>query len=231
LQKRDEYAQKRIEKESQTTARIALVNEAALQEELGALDLQYAKGLIKEEDYQKKREDIVTKHAVEQAQASLDAAKAILEDPNLSPESRLKLEEEIAQKEIDLANAVRDAEITAAQQSADAQKRKIENIAGAIEQASQMLGALSDFASTLYEGQIQKLDEQQESPRRPEKKNWRELNTWQRLVLSLKKKRKHAREQPRTRLPRRMKKSHARRPLCRPSKRNWRKQRILLQPL
>ena len=162
LQKRDEYAQKRIEKESQTAARIALVNEAALQDELGALDLQYAKGLIKEEDYQKKREDIVTKHAVEQAQASLDAAKAILEDPNLSPESRLKLEEEIAQKEIDLANAVRDAEITAAQQSADAQKRKIENISGAIEQASQMLGALSDFASTLYEGQIQKLDEQQE---------------------------------------------------------------------
>lgn len=162
LQKRDEYAQKRIEKESQTAARIALVNEAALQDELGALDLQYAKGLIKEEDYQKKREDIVTKHAVEQAQASLDAAKAILEDPNLSPESRLKLEEEIAQKEIDLANAVRDAEITAAQQSSDAQRRKIENIAGAIEQASQMLGALSDFASTLYEGQIQKLDEQQE---------------------------------------------------------------------
>lgn len=162
LQKRDEYAQKRIEKESQTAARIALVNEAALQDELGALDLQYAKGLIKEEDYQKKREDIVTKHAVEQAQASLDAAKAILEDPNLSPESRLKLEEEIAQKEIDLANAVRDAEITAAQQSADAQRRKIENIAGAIEQASQMLSALSDFASTLYEGQIQKIEEQQE---------------------------------------------------------------------
>lgn len=162
LQMMDEYAQKRIEKESRTAARIALVNEAALQEELGALDLQYAKGLIKEEDYQKKREDIVTKHAVEQAQASLSAAKAIMEDPNLSPESRLKLEEEIAQKEIDLANAVRDAEITAAQQSTDAQKRKIENIAGAIEQASQMLGALSDFASTLYEGQIQKLDEQQE---------------------------------------------------------------------
>lgn len=162
IQKRDEYAQKRIEMESRTAARIALVNEAALQEELASLDLQYAKGLIKEEDYQKKREDIVTKYAVEQAKTSLAASKAILEDPNLSPESRLKLEEEIAQKEIDLANAVRDAEITAAQQSADAQKRKIENIAGAIEQASQMLGALSDFASTLYEGQIQKLDEQQE---------------------------------------------------------------------
>jgi hypothetical protein len=59
LQKKDEYAQKRIEKESKTAAKIALVNEAALQEELGALDLQYAKGLIKEEDYQKKKEDIV----------------------------------------------------------------------------------------------------------------------------------------------------------------------------
>lgn len=163
IQKRDEYAQKRIEKESKTAAKIALVNEAALQEELGALDLQYAKGLIKEEDYQKQREDIVTKYAVEQAKISLAAAKALLEDPNLSPESRLKLEEEIAQKEIDLANAVRDAEIAAAQQSADAQKKKIDNIAEAITQASQMLSALSDFASTLYEGQIQKLEEQQEA--------------------------------------------------------------------
>lgn len=163
IQKRDEYAQKRIEMESRTAAKIALVNEAALQEELGSLDLQYAKGLIKEEDYQKQREDIVTKYAVEQAKASLAASKAILEDPNLSPESRLKLEEEIAQKEIDLANAVRDAEIAAAQQSANAQKKKIDNIAEAITQASQMLSALSDFASTLYEGQIQKLEEQQEA--------------------------------------------------------------------
>lgn len=162
LQKRDEYAQKRIEKESRTAARIALVNEAALQDELGALDLQYAKGLIKEEDYQNKREDIVTKYAVEQAKASLDATKAILEDPNLSPESKLKLEEEIAQKEIDLANAVRDAEISAAQQSANAQRKKIENIAEAIDQASQLLGALSNFVSTIYEGQIQKIEEQQE---------------------------------------------------------------------
>ena len=163
IQKKDEYAQKRIEKESKTAAKIALVNEAALQEELGALDLQYAKGLIKEEDYQKQREDIVTKYAVEQAKISLAASKALLEDPNLSPESRLKLEEEIAQKEIDLANAVRDAEIAAAQQSADAQKKKIDNIAEAINQASQMLSALSNFASTLYEGQIQKLEEQQEA--------------------------------------------------------------------
>ena len=162
LQKKDEYAQKRIEKESKTAAKIALINEAALQEELGALDLQYAKGLIKEEDYQKKKEDIVTKYAVEQAKASLAATKAILEDPNLSPESRLKLEEEIAQKEIDLANAVRDAEISAAQQSTEAQRKKIESIADAIDQASQLMGALSNFVSTIYEGQVQKIEEEQE---------------------------------------------------------------------
>lgn len=162
IQKKDEYAQKRIEKESKTAAKIALVNEAALQEELGALDLQYAKGLIKEEDYQKKKEDIVTKYAVEQAKASLAATKAMLEDPSLSPESRLKLEEEIAQKEIDLANAVRDAEISAAQQSADAQRKKIESIADAIDQASQLMGALSNFVSTIYEGQVQKIEEEQE---------------------------------------------------------------------
>lgn len=162
LQKRDEYAQKRIEKESRTAARIALVNEAALQEELGNLDLQYAQGLIKEEDYQRQRENIVTKYAVEQAQASLDAAKAVLQDPNLSPESKLKLEEDIAKKEIELANAVRDAQISAAQQSSEAQKKKIENVAQAIQQASQLLGALSNFASQIYDNQIQKLEEQQE---------------------------------------------------------------------
>ena len=179
IQKRDEYAQKRIEKESKAAAKIALVNEAAFQEELGALDLQYAKGLIKEEDYQKQRENIVTKYAVEQAKASLAASKALLDDPNLSPESRLKLEEEIAQKEIELANSVRDAEIAAAQQSADAQKKKIDDIAEAINQASQMLNALSNFASTLYEGQIQKLDEQQEAS---EKASEKELERIEKLA-------------------------------------------------
>lgn len=163
LQKKDEYAQKRIEKESRVAAKLALVNEAALQEELSSLDLQYAKGLLAEEDYQKQKEDIVTKYAVEQAKASLSATKAILEDPNLSPESRLKLEEDIAKKEIELAKAVSDAEITAAQRSTDEQKKRIETIANAIDQASQLMGALSDFASTLYETQIQKLEEQQEA--------------------------------------------------------------------
>lgn len=166
LQKRDEYAQKRIEKESKTAAKIALVNEAALEEELDALELQYAKGLIKEEDYQKKKEDIATKYAVEQAKISLDAAKAILEDPNLSPESRLELEKEIAEKEIELANAVRDAEIRAAQQSAAAQRKKIESITEAIDQASQVFGALSSFVSTIYEGQIQKIEEEQKESER-----------------------------------------------------------------
>lgn len=163
LQKRDEYAQKRIEKDSKTAAKLALINEASLQEELGELDLQYAKGLIKEEDYQKNRSDIVTKYAVKQAQASLDATKALLNDPNLSPESKLKIEQDIAKKEIELANAVRDAQINAAEQSSNAQKKKIENVAQAIEQASQMLSALSEFASTIYEGQLQKLEEQQEA--------------------------------------------------------------------
>ena len=179
IQKLDEYAQKRIEKASRTAAKMALVNEAALQEELGALDLQYAKGLIKEEDYQKQRENIVTKYAVEQAKASLEASKAILEDPDLSPESKLKLEEEIAQKEIDLANAVRDAEINAANQSSEAQKKKIESIAGAIEQTSQMLSALSDFASALYDRQIQKLEEQEEES---EKTGEAELERIERLA-------------------------------------------------
>ena len=163
LQMKDEYAQKRIEKESMTAAKIALINEATLQEELGNLDLQYAQGLLKEEDYQKQRENIVSKYAIQQAQASLDAARAILNDPNLSPESRLKQEQEIAQKEIELANAVRDAEINAAQQSTDAQKKKIENIANAIEQASQLFSALSNFVSTIYDGQIQKIEEEQEA--------------------------------------------------------------------
>ena len=181
LQKRDEYAQKRIEKESRDAAKIALINEATLQEELGSLDLQYAQGLIKEEDYQRQRENIVTKYAVEQAQASLDAAKAVLQDPNLSPESKLKLEEDIAKKEIELANAVRDAQISAAQQSSEAQKKKIENVAQAIQQASQLLGALSNFASQIYDNQIQKLEEQQELSEREGEK---ELERIQRLADS-----------------------------------------------
>lgn len=181
LQKRDEYAQKRIEKESRAAAKIALINEATLQEELGSLDLQYAQGLIKEEDYQRQRENIVTKYAVEQAQASLDAAKAVLQDPNLSPESRLKLEEEIAQKEIDLANAVRDAQISAAQQSSVAQKKKIEEVAEAIQQASDLLNALSGFASQIYENQIQDLEEEQ---KKNEKAGEKELERIQRLADS-----------------------------------------------
>lgn len=163
VQKRDEYAQKRIEKESRTAAKIALINESQFQEEIHDLDMLHAQGLIKEEDYQRKKEEIVSKYAVEQARISLDATRALLDDPDLSPESRLRLEEEIAAKEIELANAVRDAEISAAQQSADAQRKKIDNVVQAVEMASEALGALSDFVSAIYDGQIQKIEEQEEA--------------------------------------------------------------------
>ena len=109
LQKKDEYAQKRIEIESRNAAKIAMVNEVEFQEEIHNLDMLHAQGLIKEEDYQRQKEEIVSKYAIAQAQASLDATRAMLNDPNLSPESRLELETQIAEKEIELANAVRDA--------------------------------------------------------------------------------------------------------------------------
>lgn len=105
-------------------------------------------------------------HAIETAQASVKAIEAALQMEGLSVAERERLAVELAKAKADLANASADAEIAAAQSVVDADNKATEKrIANAemwMQKAAEAMNAINGLASTIYDGKIQRLEDEQE---------------------------------------------------------------------
>ena len=120
-----------------------------------------------EQEYYKKLADIDAKYAEDTIQKQIDMLKEILQVSNLSAETRLQIEAELANAEIALQdqvaeNAVRNAEEQADADTKLADKRK-KNMEKWLNVASDSISAISDLANALFDGEISKIEEQQEA--------------------------------------------------------------------
>lgn len=106
-------------------------------------------------------------YAIKTAQASVKAIEAALQMEGLSAAERERLAVELAKAKADLANASADAEIAAAQRVVDADNKATEKrIANAqmwMQKAAEAMNAINDLASTIYDGKIQRLEDEQEA--------------------------------------------------------------------
>lgn len=88
-------------------------------------------------------------------------------EKNLGPEERTKLAEQLQKAKADLARQEAEAEIEAIDKvtKADdkAQKERLKNLKKWLQTASQAVGAIGDLASTIYDGQIEKIEEEQDA--------------------------------------------------------------------
>ena len=141
----------------------SVIMNVAMSDELDDLTEQYAKGLIKKEDYEKRKIEITEKYAIEQAELAIELAKEQLNTPGLSPEDSLKLEQQIAEAEIELAERVRDAEIKAIDDASKATKEKMEKTAKAIQDISDLLGGFADLGNAIFENKISQIEEEQDA--------------------------------------------------------------------
>lgn len=141
----------------------SVIMNVAMSDELDDLTEQYAKGLIKKEDYEKKKIEITEKYAIKQAELAIELAKEQLNTSGLSPEDGLKLEQQIAEAEIELAERVRDAEIKAIDDASKATKEKMEKTAKAIQAISDLLGGFADLGNAIFENKINQIEEEQDA--------------------------------------------------------------------
>lgn len=141
----------------------SVVMNVAMSDELDDLTEQYTKGLIKKEDYEKRKIEITEKYAIKQAELAIELAKEQLNTSGLSPEDGLKLEQQIAEAEIELAERVRDAEIKAIDDASKATKEKMEKTAKAIQAISDLLGGFADLGNAIFENKINQIEEEQDA--------------------------------------------------------------------
>ena len=151
---------KNMQLTNETYAWMGVRSQQYMSMELDGLVEQYEKGLIDKEEYEKKKAEITERYAIEQAQMAVDLAKEQLTSGNFTEEERFLLEQEIAKKEIALAEKVRDAKIKATKETTEVIKVSLED---ALSYASESLGAIGDLAAAFSERDLQRIEEQEEA--------------------------------------------------------------------
>ncbi len=146
-------------------------------EELATLKAQYAEKLklaeseeekmLLTEQYENDKARITEEYARATAEASIAAIEKQLAVEGLSVAEREKLNNALANAKIDLANITADAEIEAMKRTEAADNKlrdkRIANAKKYLQIASDVIGAITELASTMFDAEIEKLEEKQEA--------------------------------------------------------------------
>lgn len=178
LDLKEGYAQKRIEQIQKAYAnegneannsQIRRINELTAQY---ARDLQAAKGNAdkKEEierEYNRKMDNLNADFAINSVQREISMMEELLGISNLSAEERLKLEQDLASKKLELESLVND-KIISGIEDADAREEEMwrkrkERITNWLQIASDALSSFNDLAQAIFDSQIERIEEQQEA--------------------------------------------------------------------
>lgn len=145
---KDQLKKEQAENEIRLTER-----QQQLNEELSQLDQQYAKGLIKKEDYEKQKNELQYEYAVEALQSELALLEANLD--LFSGDERLSMEKKIADLRLKLSKETtdkinKDAK-TEAEIREEVEKAKVKYTKDAI-------SSMIDLGNALFERQISNVD-------------------------------------------------------------------------
>lgn len=161
---RENFALKRIDKMQEAAVSEAIMRDAALSEELSTLSKQYAEGIIDKEKYETEKLRITREYAIKNAQTAVDALESQYEAEKalLSPEERVKMEEQITKAKIALSNLFTQKYVDDAKDREKADESWRKKAVEAIEFIADALNAFSELGSAIYDRKIQQVEEEQE---------------------------------------------------------------------
>lgn len=174
----EKYAKKKQELyEKHASDQVQLIAENAAHEQeirdgeyvmdMLALKKQLAFKEITQQEYAELEYQLKLDYVRKTTEAAIDALELELQNENLSAEDRAKIAEQLQKLKANLSQQEAEAEIDAINKvtKADekAQKERQKNLKKWLQTASQAVGAIGDLVSTIYDGQIQKIEEEQEA--------------------------------------------------------------------
>lgn len=163
----EEYAADYVDEISKSAAAEQVVRNAQYNSDLKELEKLHAQKLVSDEEYEKKKAEITERYSIDTAKAAVDSLEEQLSVENLSQEDREKLAEQLQKAKADLANAEADAEIAAIKrvqdEEEDSYKKRMKNAQKWMSVASEAIGNIGNLMSTLYERDIEKIEDEQDA--------------------------------------------------------------------
>ena len=174
----EKYAKKKKELyEKYASDQISLIAENASHEQkirdeehimdMLALKKKLASKQITQQEYAAEEYRLRLDYARKTTEAAIDALELELQADNLSADDRAKIAEQLQKLKADLAEEEAEAEIAAINSvtKADekAQKERQKNLKKWLQTASQAIGAIGNLVSAVYDGQIDRIEEEQDA--------------------------------------------------------------------
>lgn len=161
----ERHASDQVQLIAENAAHEQEIRDAAYVMDTLALKKQLASKEITQQEYAELEYQLKLDYVRKTSEAAIDALESELATANLSTDKREKLEEKLAKLKADLAQ--KEAEIDAINKvtKADekAQKERQKNLKKWLQTASQAVGAIGNLVSSIYDGQIQKIEEEREA--------------------------------------------------------------------
>ena len=137
-----------------------------LMRELTSITKARSQQLITEEEYQKQIEKAKQQYAIETAQKEIEMLEKVLKSEALTAQMREKIAKELAKAKEKLAKEVADAELKntkkVEKEDEKSAKKKERTAKKYLQTVSKMIGQLNSLVSAIYDGQIQKIEEEKE---------------------------------------------------------------------
>lgn len=163
----ERHASDQVQLIAENAAHEQEIRDAAYVMDTLALKKQLASKEITQQEYAELEYQLKLNYARKTAEAAIDALESELATANLSTDKREKLEEKLAKLKADLAQKEAEAEIEAINKvtKADekAQRERQKNLKKWLQTASQAVGTIGNLVSSIYDGQIQKIEEEREA--------------------------------------------------------------------
>lgn len=163
----EEYAADEVEEIAKSAAAQQVVRNALYNSEMKEMEKSFAAGLISREDYENEKARLTEKYATDTAKATVSSLEEQLSVEELNADKREEITERLQKAKADLAKAEADAEINELERikkkEEDLEDERNERIQKSINIAMDALSTVADFASTMYQCDIEELEKQQEA--------------------------------------------------------------------
>lgn len=163
----EENAAYQVQLIAENAAAEQLVRDQQYQTDMLALKKQLAEKQITKKEYAEQEYQITLDYVQKTSEAAIEALELELKTDNLSAEERAKITEELYKLKAELAQKATEAEIKAIDDTTkadeDAKKKRLKNLREWLQTASEAIGAIGDLAVTLYDGKIQKVEDEQDA--------------------------------------------------------------------
>ena len=135
--------------------------------ELTALTESRAKQLITEEEYQKQLSDKKIQYAIKTAEKEIEMLEKVLEAEKLTAKEREKITGKLTEAKANLSKEVANADLKntkdTEKQDEKSKNKRERNAKQYLRTVSRMIGQLNSLVSALYDGQLQKIEEESEA--------------------------------------------------------------------